>query len=61
MPGLVPARVEQLADGLGLPPERVVAWGFVKAVPAEAWTAEDGGTPGDRSLDGALRLLPRLP
>ncbi|WP_433226509.1 aminoglycoside phosphotransferase family protein [Actinomadura formosensis] len=58
---LVPARVEQLADGLGLPPERVVAWGFVKAVLAEVWTLEDGGTPGDRSLDVALRLLPRLP
>lgn len=58
---LVPARVEQLADGLGLPPERVVAWGFVKAVLAEVWTAEDGGTPGDRPLDVALQLLARLP
>jgi streptomycin 6-kinase len=29
---LVPARVEQLADELAMPVERVVAWGFVKAV-----------------------------
>jgi streptomycin 6-kinase len=58
---LVPARLEQLADGLGLPAERVVAWGFVKAVLSEVWTAADGGTPGSRALDVAQWLLPRLP
>jgi streptomycin 6-kinase len=61
---LVPARVEQLADGLGLPPERVAAWGYVKAVLSEVWTTEGqvgqaGGRTG-RALDVALTLLPRL-
>lgn len=58
---LVPARVEQLADGLDLPADRVVAWGFVKAVLSEVWTTEGDGTPGGRALDVALHLLPRLP
>lgn len=57
---LVPARLEQLADALGIPLERAVAWGFVKAVLSEVWTAQDGGTPGSRALDVALRLLPEL-
>jgi len=60
---LVPARVEQLAAGLEMPVERVVAWGFVMAVLSEVWTCEgDGGhgVPGGRSLDVALHLLPRL-
>lgn len=58
---LVPARVEQLADGLGLPIERVIAWGFVKAVLSEVWTVQDGAQPGSRALDVAWYLLPRLP
>lgn len=58
---LVPARLEQLADGLGQPAERVVAWGFVKAVLSEVWTVADNGTPGSRALDVALQLLSRLP
>jgi streptomycin 6-kinase len=57
---LVPARIEQLADGLGLPVERAVAWGFVQAVLSEVWTTEGGGTPGSRALDVALQLEPRL-
>jgi streptomycin 6-kinase len=57
---LVPARVEQLADGLGMPAGRVVAWGFVKAVLSEVWTTEGDGAPGSRALDVALRLLPHL-
>lgn len=56
---LVPARVEQLADGM--PRERVVAWGFVKAVLSEVWTVEGGLAPGGRPLDVALLLLPELP
>jgi streptomycin 6-kinase len=56
---LVPARIEQLADGYGLPVERVVAWGFVVGVLSEVWTAE-GGTPGSRALDTAVLLQPRL-
>jgi streptomycin 6-kinase len=58
---LVPARVEQLADGLGLPIERVVAWGFVQAVLSQVWTAEERGAATTRALDVALALEPRLP
>jgi streptomycin 6-kinase len=57
---LVPARIEQLADGLAMPVDRVIAYAFVKAVLSEVWTAEDGGTPGSRALDIALLLQPRL-
>ncbi len=57
---LVPARIEQLADGFGLPLDRVVAWGFVMGVLSEVWTAE-AGTPGSRALDVAMLLEPRLP
>ncbi|AVT33856.1 aminoglycoside resistance protein [Plantactinospora sp. BC1] len=61
---LVPARVEQLADLLAMPVDRVVGWGFVMAVLSDVWTAEDW-KPGDRSpasrgLDVARLLLPRL-
>lgn len=62
---LVPSRVEQLADELGMPQERVVAWGFVKAVLSEVWTVEDwsGSAPApvSRALDVARLLRPRLP
>ncbi|MFC4108525.1 aminoglycoside phosphotransferase family protein [Micromonospora zhanjiangensis] len=62
---LVPARVEQLADQTGLPPDRVLGWGFVKAVLSDVWTAEDrspgGSSPVSRALDVARLLLPRLP
>jgi streptomycin 6-kinase len=56
---LVPARIEQLADGYGMPVDRVVAWGFVMGVLSEVWTAQ-GGTPGSRALDVANLLYPRL-
>jgi streptomycin 6-kinase len=56
---LVPARIEQLADGLGIDVDRVVAWGFVGAVLSEVWTAEEPG-PITRALDVALSLEPRL-
>ncbi|MUN36238.1 aminoglycoside phosphotransferase family protein [Actinomadura litoris] len=58
---LVPARIEQVADGLAMPVERVVAWGFVMAVLSEVWTAQGDGTPGSRALDVALSLVGRLP
>jgi streptomycin 6-kinase len=58
---LVPARIEQLSDGLGQPVERVLAWGFVMAVLSEVWTTEGDGTPGSRALDVARLLYPRLP
>ncbi|SCF44077.1 aminoglycoside phosphotransferase family protein [Micromonospora mirobrigensis] len=63
--GLVPARVEQLADELPMPVERVVAWGFVKAVLSDVWSAEEwspaqGRSPVSRALDVARLLLPRL-
>ncbi len=57
---LVPARVQQLADGLGMPLDRVVAWGFVYAMLSEVWTAEEEGAPVTRALDVALALEPRL-
>lgn len=57
---LVPARIEQLADGLGVPPERVVAWGFVKAVLSQVWSCELVDARATRALDVALQLEPRL-
>jgi streptomycin 6-kinase len=36
---LVPSRVEQLAHELAMPLDRVVAWGFVKAVLSDVWSA----------------------
>jgi streptomycin 6-kinase len=58
---LVDARMEQLADGLAMPLDRVVAWGFVQAVLSEVWSFEghDGRTT--RPLRLAQRLLPALP
>ena len=58
---LVPRRVDQLADLLGLAHERVVAWGFVMGVLSEVWSTEDAThyTPG-RALDVALLLQPQL-
>jgi streptomycin 6-kinase len=58
---LVEARMEQLADSLGMPLDRVVAWGFVQAVLSEVWTAEDNGVLTGRPLRLAMRLLPSLP
>lgn len=58
---LVPARVEQLADGYGQPVDRIVAWGFVMGVLSEVWTAQGDGTPGSRALDVATLLYPQLP
>jgi streptomycin 6-kinase len=57
----VTPRAEALADGLGQPVHRVLAWGFVKAVLSEVWTVEDGGEAGSRALDVALLLVQRLP
>jgi streptomycin 6-kinase len=63
---LVPGRVEQLAGELALPVERVVAWGFVKAVLSDVWSTEEWApgaawSPVSRALDVAHLLLPRLP
>jgi streptomycin 6-kinase len=59
------ARVEQLADELAMPLERVVAWGFVKAVLSDVWSVEDWEpgepSPVSRALDVAHLLAPRLP
>jgi streptomycin 6-kinase len=57
---LVPARIEQLADGLRMPLDRVVAWGFVQGVLSELWTREGGEAPDTRALDVAHLLLLRL-
>jgi streptomycin 6-kinase len=57
---LLPARIEQLSDGLAIPAERVLVWGFVGAVLSEVWTAQGGGTP-TRALDVAGSLYAQLP
>jgi streptomycin 6-kinase len=62
---LVPARIEQLADGLGQPVERVRAWGFVKAMLSDVWTAETwtpgaAWSPAGRALDVATLLYPSV-
>lgn len=58
---LVPARVDQLQDELGMDPDRIVAWGFVAAALSEVWSSEDTPdyTP-TRALDVALLLKRRL-
>lgn len=58
---LVPARTEQLAAGLAMPLDRVVAWGFVQAVLSEVWRCGSGMAPRSRALDVAELLWPRLP
>jgi streptomycin 6-kinase len=58
---LLPSRIEQLADGLAMPVERVVAWGFAQAVLSLVWTAEGDGKIGGRDLEVALSLWSRLP
>ena len=58
---LVPARIEQLAAGLAMALDRVVAWGFVKAVLSEVWRCGSGMPPRSRALDVAELLWPRLP
>ena len=57
---LVPRRIEQLADGLGMDTDRVVAWGFVKAVLSQVWSCEVPAPQLTRALDVALALEPRL-
>jgi streptomycin 6-kinase len=57
---LVPARVEQLADGLGVAEENVVAWGFVRAVRDEVQAAGRPGYAPTRAVDVAVALEPRL-
>lgn len=37
-------RIDQLAEGLGVPAARVRQWGFAFAVLSAAWSDEDGGT-----------------
>ncbi|GAB3825414.1 aminoglycoside phosphotransferase family protein [Dactylosporangium cerinum] len=54
---LVPARLRQLSEALGEPVDRLAAWGFVKAVLSEVWTADSGGTP-SRARDVAELLRP---
>ncbi|GAA3452908.1 aminoglycoside phosphotransferase family protein [Dactylosporangium matsuzakiense] len=62
---LVPGRLEQLADLIGQPLERLVAWGFVKAVLSDVWSAEnwspgDTWSPASRALDVARLLWPQV-
>jgi streptomycin 6-kinase len=57
----VPERAGQLAAALGLPRERIVAWGFAEAMLSEVWTFQARGAVHTRALDVALRLQPFLP
>lgn len=57
---LVPARVEQLADGLGLPLDRAQAWGFAGCVLSAVWNAPDGEADGGRELAVAGVLAPAV-
>ncbi|MFI5844111.1 aminoglycoside phosphotransferase family protein [Catenuloplanes sp. NPDC051500] len=58
---LVPDRIAQVADGLALPPDRVLAWGFVLSVLSWVWHVEDGSDYEGRELDIARLLRPKLP
>ncbi len=55
---LVPARIEQLADGADA--DRVVAWGFVMGVLSEVWSVGADPAARTRALDVAELLQPRL-
>jgi streptomycin 6-kinase len=57
---LAPVRCEQLADGLGIDLDRVVAWGLVAAVLAEVWNAADPAARPTRALDVAQHLEQRI-
>jgi streptomycin 6-kinase len=57
---LVPGRIAQIADGLALPEDRVLAWGFVLCVLSWVWHVEDGGDYRGRELDIARLLRPKL-
>ncbi|MDR7277504.1 aminoglycoside phosphotransferase family protein [Catenuloplanes atrovinosus] len=58
---LAPARVEQIADGLTLPYDRVLAWGFVLCVLSWVWHVEERPDYRGRELDVARLLRPKLP
>lgn len=58
---LLPARLEQLADGLGEPLDRVAAWGFVQAVLSGVWDVQVRPAPHPRTLAVARALAPRVP
>jgi len=53
---LLDRRLPALAQQLGMPAERVTAWGLVRAVLAEAWHVQDTG----RTAGGALAVADRL-
>jgi streptomycin 6-kinase len=53
---LLDRRLPALAQHLGMPAERVAAWGLVRAVLAEAWHVQDTG----RTAGGALAVAERL-
>jgi len=57
---MLPLRLEQLSDLLGLELERVVGWGFVMAVLSEVWTAEDHDEIDGRPLAIAEAMAARL-
>ncbi|OLL74266.1 Streptomycin 6-kinase (Streptidine kinase) (Streptomycin 6-phosphotransferase) (APH(6)) [Pseudonocardia sp. Ae168_Ps1] len=50
-----PARLERLADTVGVDPDRALAWGFAVCVLSEVWNAQDGPVDGT-ALAVALEL-----
>lgn len=55
--GLLPGRLDVLADELDQPRDRLRAWGFVMAVLSQVWSCQDGGSPeaGPGAVADALR------
>lgn len=55
---LLPARIDQIVSELGIPRERLLAWGFVKAVLSSVWSVQGGATERTRAYDVAQLLAP---
>jgi streptomycin 6-kinase len=56
LPDLLARRVDLLAEGLGVPADRVRDWGLVSAAVGAVWTAEDHGRRDDDVLAVAAAL-----
>ena len=55
---LAPRHLDVLHDVLGVPNERLAAWGLVRAVLAEAWMVQDTGRPHGVALRIAEAMTP---
>lgn len=56
---LLPGRLEQLSDRIGLDTDRVIGWGFVMAMLSEVWNCEDHDEIDGRQLMVAQALATR--